>query len=164
MVSQEQVGKAIIRLRKLRGLSQERFALEAGIDRRYLSDVENGKRNVSLDLLNRVAGFFKIPLSSFFEEVELSFPFKDLHDLRLFLQDHDNENTVFLTSPDYLDAIIGFSQDGRLIYSYDRMIEYLILKDNMSYDEAVEFIDYNTIRAIPYMGEFSPIINYSISY
>ena len=51
MASQKQVGKAIIRLRKLRGLSQEKFALESGIDRRYISDVENGKRNFSFELL-----------------------------------------------------------------------------------------------------------------
>ena len=65
MASQIQVGKAIIRLRKLRGLSQEKFALESGIDRRYISDVENGKRNVSFELLNRVVDYFNISLSSF---------------------------------------------------------------------------------------------------
>ena len=66
MVSQIQVGKTIIRLRKLRGLSQEKFALESGIDRRYISDVENGKRNVSFEFLNRVADYFNLSLSSFF--------------------------------------------------------------------------------------------------
>ena len=65
MASQIQVGKAIIRLRKLRGLSQEKFALESGIDRRYISDVENGKRNVSFERLNRVVDYFNISLSSF---------------------------------------------------------------------------------------------------
>ena len=70
MVSQEQIGKAIVLLRKEKGLSQESFAYESGIDRRYLSDIENGKRNISLDVLNRISAFFKIPLSSFISKAE----------------------------------------------------------------------------------------------
>lgn len=81
MVTQKEVGQAIIRFRKLHGLSQERFALESGIDRRYLSDVENGKRNVSFDLLNRVASYFKVSLGHFLEEAEQSFTFFSIDDL-----------------------------------------------------------------------------------
>ena len=55
MTIQEKVGKTIIKLRKERGMSQETFAYESGIDRRYMSDIENGKRNISLDILERVA-------------------------------------------------------------------------------------------------------------
>lgn len=54
MTLQDKVGKAIIQLRKERGISQETFAFEAGIDRRNMSDIENGKRNISLDILERV--------------------------------------------------------------------------------------------------------------
>ena len=42
------------------------------------------------------------------------------------------------------------------------MIEDLMLTENMSYEDAVEFIDYNTIRAIPYMGEKAPIVIYDL--
>lgn len=35
-------------------------------------------------------------------------------------------------------------------------------EDGMDYDEAAEFIDYNTVRACPYMGERAPIILKSI--
>jgi transcriptional regulator with XRE-family HTH domain len=45
------IGKAIIKLRNATGVSQEKMALEAKIDRRYMSDIENGKRNISLDIL-----------------------------------------------------------------------------------------------------------------
>jgi hypothetical protein len=31
-------------------------------------------------------------------------------------------------------------------------------KDGMTYEEAVEFIDYNTVPACPYMGSNAPII------
>lgn len=162
MVSQEQVGKTIIRLRKLRGLSQEKFALESGIDRRYLSDVENGKRNISFELLNRIADFFGVSLSFFLEEAEQSASFKDIDELRVFLVERGDEKTVFFTNPDFIDAIVGISEDGRLVYSYSKMVDSLMLSDNMSYEEAVEFIDYNTIRSLPYMGEKSPIVLYRI--
>ena len=163
MVSQEQVGKTIIRLRKLRGLSQEKFSLESGIDRRYLSDVENGKRNVSFDLLNRVANFFGVSLSYFLLEAEGSALFKNLNELQAFLVERGDTESVFFTNPVFIDAIIGISDDGRIVYSYSKMVENLMLNDNMNYEDAIEFIEYNTVRSLPYMGEHAPIIVYSIS-
>ena len=163
MVSQEQVGKTIIRLRKLRGLSQEKFALESGIDRRYLSDVENGKRNISFELLNRLADYFGVSLSYFIEEAEHSISFKTVDELRQYLVERGDEETVFFANPDFIDAIIGISEDGCLVYSYSKMIESLMLSDKMSYEEAIEFIDYNTVRSVPYMGEHAPIIVCGIS-
>ena len=70
MVAQQQIGKAIIAIRKEKGLSQESLAFEAGVDRRYMSDLENGKRNVSLEVLNRIADYFEIPLSHFIAMAE----------------------------------------------------------------------------------------------
>ena len=162
MASQIQVGKAIIRLRKLRGLSQEKFALESGIDRRYISDVENGKRNVSFELLNRVVDYFNISLSSFFEIAEQTAVFKSIDEFRSFLIERGDKDSVYFTNPDFVDAILGISDDGRVVYSYSRMAESLMLKEQMTYEEAAEFIDYNTIRSIPYMGNHAPIIVYSI--
>ena len=40
MTIQERLGKAIRQLRKERNISQESFAFDAGIDRRYMSDIE----------------------------------------------------------------------------------------------------------------------------
>ena len=70
------------------------------------------------------------------------------------------EDAIVFDSPSYVDAYIGMSHDGRVIYSYDKMIECLITEDGMTYEDAIEFIDYNTIRAIPYMGERGPIVLY----
>lgn len=82
--------------------------------------------------------------------------------LRSWLLERDCEDTVILENPDYLSAILGISEDGRLIYSYDAMVEHLMLHDCMTCEEAMEFIDFNTIRAIPYMGQKAPIILYPI--
>lgn len=47
----EQVGNRIRALRKQRGLSQEKLALKAGIDRTYLAGIETGKRNATVSFL-----------------------------------------------------------------------------------------------------------------
>lgn len=70
MATQLQIGEAIKKLRKNKGLSQEALAAEACIDRRYMSDIEQGKRNLSLDVLNRLASYFEIPLSALIKEAE----------------------------------------------------------------------------------------------
>lgn len=70
MSLQEKIGKAIVQLRKARGLSQEAFASESGVDRRYMSDLENGKRNVSIDVLERIINSLGTSFSSFFKIVE----------------------------------------------------------------------------------------------
>jgi transcriptional regulator with XRE-family HTH domain len=41
-------GKRLIELRKVHGWSQERLALESGLARSYLGEVERGKRNIAL--------------------------------------------------------------------------------------------------------------------
>ena len=67
---QQKLGLAIIKLRKEKGLSQEKFALEADVDRRYMSDLENGKRNPSLEIIEKIANRLEISISELFFEVE----------------------------------------------------------------------------------------------
>jgi len=92
------------------------------------------------------------------------------HDeLMEFLQDRELEDTVYLTKlndeqADYVTAIIGVTDEGTLVYDYNKMVEYLMNTDNMSYEDAVEWIDYNTIRTLPYMGIMKPVIMYPIEY
>ncbi len=49
-------------LRAERGLSQEALAFESGINRTYLSDIERGVRNVSIDNLSRLATALDVPV------------------------------------------------------------------------------------------------------
>ena len=70
------------------------------------------------------------------------------------------EDAVVFDEEAYVDAYIGMSHDGRVVYSYDRMIEGLMLQEGWDYEEAIEWIDYNVIRAIPYAGEKGPIVLY----
>ncbi|WP_165323544.1 helix-turn-helix domain-containing protein [Rhizorhabdus phycosphaerae] len=41
--------------RKLRGMTQEQLALECGMERSYVSDLERGRRNPSVRALGRLA-------------------------------------------------------------------------------------------------------------
>lgn len=58
-----------IRINKTK-LSQEKFALQIDMDRTYLSDVEAGKRNISIDNLEKIAKGLGIPLSELFKDIE----------------------------------------------------------------------------------------------
>lgn len=73
--------------------------------------------------------------------------------------------SIVLENPDYVTAIVGLTENGNVVYDYEKMIDYLVNKENMSEEDAVDFISYNTIRAIPYMGgegAMLPIIVYPI--
>lgn len=55
MNTEQKLGQNILRLRKEKGLTQEQLANKAGISRCYLSDIENGKRQISLAIIERIA-------------------------------------------------------------------------------------------------------------
>lgn len=82
---------------------------------------------------------------------------------REILDDMGYTDSIIFTNPDYDDAIIGVSHDDRVIYDYDKMLEHLITNEDMTDEEAADFISYNTIRSIPYAGENAPIVMYGIS-
>ncbi len=50
----EKIGLRIKELRTMLGLSQEKLALKAEIDRTYLAGVEQGKRNPSIKSLEKI--------------------------------------------------------------------------------------------------------------
>ena len=61
------VGLRMKELRKKMGLSQEKLALKAEIDRTYLAGVEQGKRNPSLRSLEKILLALDISFHDFFE-------------------------------------------------------------------------------------------------
>ena len=63
-------GIAIKELREKTGLSQEKFALSIGMDRTYYASVEAGKRNISLNNIEKIANGFNVSLSELFAFVE----------------------------------------------------------------------------------------------
>lgn len=77
-----------------------------------------------------------------------------------YLCDMGAEGAVTLDGFD--DAIVGVSEGGKVVYDYDKMVQCLVDRDGMTDEEAMEFIDYNTIRSIPYAGALAPIVMYPI--
>ena len=65
-----QFGMRIKYLRKLKGWSQEDLALNSDINKNYLSDLERGTRNPSLQVLERIAVAFNITLEELFKGID----------------------------------------------------------------------------------------------
>jgi len=53
-----------------KSISQENLALKANIDRTYISDIEKGERNVSVEILEKLANTLEISISDLFKQVE----------------------------------------------------------------------------------------------
>jgi transcriptional regulator with XRE-family HTH domain len=62
------------RLRVLRGLSQEKLAFDAGIDRAYLGGLEREQENPTVDLLDRVAASLGVSVEALFEVPDRNAP------------------------------------------------------------------------------------------
>jgi transcriptional regulator with XRE-family HTH domain len=58
------LGMAIRHVRKQKGVSQEKLALMAGIDRSYIGRVERGDNNVALLTLQKIAQALQVSLSA----------------------------------------------------------------------------------------------------
>lgn len=62
-------GERLKELRAQKGISQEKFALQIGMNRTYYASVEAGRRNVSLRNILKIAEGLDITLSEFFNEL-----------------------------------------------------------------------------------------------
>ena len=62
------LGMAIKAERGLLGISQEELAYRAGLHRTYVSDLERGARNPSLDTIEKLALALQLSVSSLFEK------------------------------------------------------------------------------------------------
>ena len=63
-------GRAVRKLRLEQKISQEELAERCDLHRTYISDIELGKRNVSLENIERIAAALGRPLPDFFKEME----------------------------------------------------------------------------------------------
>jgi len=53
------------------------------------------------------------------------------------------------------DSILGYDTKGRVIYSVNSILDTLVNRDGMDYDEAQEYFGFNIECA--YVGEYTPI-------
>lgn len=59
-------GARVRTLRTEKGWSQEDFAFECGLHRTYISAVERGERNISLENIKKIANTFRIDIAELF--------------------------------------------------------------------------------------------------
>jgi transcriptional regulator with XRE-family HTH domain len=69
MKAQTLVARNLRRLRVGRGLSQENLALDAEVDRTYVSRMERGLENPTVAILERLAGALQSKIQEFFRPV-----------------------------------------------------------------------------------------------
>ena len=77
------------------------------------------------------------------------------------IDDLESEGTILYRNPDFHTAIIGVTTDYHAVYDYERMVEYLMIHENFTYEESVEWIDYNTLRTYSSEG-LMPIVMYPV--
>lgn len=64
--------------------------------------------------------------------------------------DMGHDAAVIFSMPDYDEAIVGITDEGQVIYDYNKMVHCLRAFHDMTEEEAIDFIGYNTIRALDY--------------
>jgi transcriptional regulator with XRE-family HTH domain len=65
---EKRFGEAVRHWRNQRRLSQEQLAQRAGVHRTYVSDIERGMRNVSLQNIEKLARALEIPIVTLFAD------------------------------------------------------------------------------------------------
>lgn len=80
------------------------------------------------------------------------------------LMDCGYDDVTVLDGYEYDEALIGVTTDGRAVYEFEKMVECLVNKEGWSDIDAIDWIEYNTIRSLPYFGSKAPIIIYSLEY
>ena len=61
---------------------------------------------------------------------------------------------------EFAKAIIGVTTDERIVYSYERITECLMETDDISEEDAIEYVDYNVVGALnPHIEESRIIIH-----
>ena len=70
----------------------------------------------------------------------------------------EDEDILLVDDDAYYDSLVGVTDEGRAVYDKDVMVEEYSKHYSCSPEEALEYIDYNIIRALPYYYERAPII------
>ena len=68
----EKIGERVVQLRKAKNLSQQKFAYEADMERTYLNHIEKGRKNISIETLEKILIALDISIKDFFDFKEFS--------------------------------------------------------------------------------------------
>ena len=68
MEIKEKFGQKVKELRERKGFSIEQLANISNVDRNYISDIEKGKRNVSIEIMEKIILALDTDFTSFFND------------------------------------------------------------------------------------------------
>lgn len=71
----------------------------------------------------------------------------------------ENADPEAIVWDDFDAAMIGTDTVGRIVYDINKMIDILIVRDEMELSDAIEYLEFNVLCA--YVGEFTPIHVYT---
>ncbi|QNK57446.1 helix-turn-helix domain-containing protein [Paenibacillus sp. PAMC21692] len=101
MGMKEAVGEQIRKARKVKGMTQERLAELSGLSFSYISDVERGTRNISLESLEKIVTALNIKPAQLFADIDEAVHPNDivhnrLDSLHTLLIDRDADEIAFV--------------------------------------------------------------------
>lgn len=73
-------------------------------------------------------------------------------------------NEAVLLDPAELDEAIIDEDEGRAVYGFAELVAAFCIVLKCEWDEAAEWVDYNTVRAIQYLGiddSRKPVVRYA---
>ena len=69
------------------------------------------------------------------------------------------EDAIVFEDPAYDGSLVGITTDGRAVYDFESMVQEFAAENNCSIDEAIDFVNYNTLRSLDYItGQQKPIV------
>ena len=72
-----------------------------------------------------------------------------------------DDDAIVFDNPSFDISIIGITTDGHVVYDYHKMVIELMEDDGIDEQDAIDWIEYNTLRAIPYAGAMYPIVMFT---
>lgn len=71
-----------------------------------------------------------------------------------------DEEVLLLDEELYVDSFVGVVMlpGLRAVYDFNKMVEELVQRKGLSYEEAADYVSYNEVRGCGYLGDKAPII------
>lgn len=79
-----------------------------------------------------------------------------------YLSEEYGPGVVHLDGPEFDGGIVGITHDGRLVYSYAKLAAALAEANGWTAEDAVDWIEFNTMRTLPYIGSDAPVVMYDL--
>ena len=70
----------------------------------------------------------------------------------LVIDEEELDQIIVLEGDEFADGAIGLTTDNHLVYDYEKTVESLMEHCNWTEEEAIEWLDYNTLRSLPYFA------------